>query len=196
MADKYLSKANHAKASRLNKQHLSPKKVSKKKFEYNSKSLISIDISEYEFTNFLSEETKHGASNRFYYLLNNEHECLLTEDFNESENIIKSIKGIISDIYDTESDSKLFAALDSTESEQPFFKARVKDNVGNSTSFRVFYYLNKDKNAYEIILIDPLHLAIKSRVQYKKPNRYEDMKTNSICISSIYREVKVRKTFI
>ncbi|WP_180542272.1 hypothetical protein [Staphylococcus haemolyticus] len=79
--------------------------------------------------------------------------------------------------------------------ETQFFKARVKDSFGQSTGFRLFLIKDNQTGNYPVILIDPLHLAIKSRKQYEKPNRYEDNKSNNLCISKIYKKVITTSTF-
>lgn len=59
-------------------------------------------------------------------------------------------------------------------------KAKVKDSMNCSTGFRIFLKLTKE--SYQIILLDPLHLAIPSKIQYKKGSRFEDYNANNLCM--------------
>ncbi|AHG80560.1 hypothetical protein CT138_06880 [Mannheimia varigena] len=59
-------------------------------------------------------------------------------------------------------------------------KAKVKDSMSCSTGFRIFLKLTKE--SYQIILLDPLHLAIPSKIQYKKGSRFEDYNANNLCM--------------
>lgn len=78
-------------------------------------------------------------------------------------------------------------------------KAKIKDNANRSTSFRI--YLKLTDETYKIILLDPLHLAIPSKVQYQKGYRFDDFKANNLCmrqhiilknfeLTKIYKEIK------
>lgn len=78
-------------------------------------------------------------------------------------------------------------------------KAKVKDSMERSTSFRIFLKLTKE--SYQIILLDPLHFAIPSKKQNEKGYRFEDNKGNNLCmlkhiiskeaqLTKIYRELK------
>ena len=78
-------------------------------------------------------------------------------------------------------------------------KAKVKDSMECSTSFRIFLKLTKE--SYQIILLDPLHFALPSKKQYEKGYRFEDNKGNNLCmvkhiilnetqLAKIYRELE------
>lgn len=61
-------------------------------------------------------------------------------------------------------------------------KAKVKDSMNCSTGFRIFFRIKEE--SYQIILLDPLHLAIPSKKQYQKGYRFEDNNGNNLCMAN------------
>lgn len=188
MCSKYLSR-NKSKAktrgqnSNINHKKLQPKKAPN--FTFTDKSKYSIKVEEAQFTNFLSEDKRVEFETRLHQVITqitNLDEFVNEEnDLDETENILEKISEILIQMYGQE--------FISETKETQFFKARVKDLFGRSTSFRLFLIKDNQTGNYPVILIDPLHLAIKSRVQYIEPNRYEDNKNNHLCISEIYKKI-------
>ncbi|MCH4404049.1 hypothetical protein MKR36_08155 [Staphylococcus haemolyticus] len=194
MCSKYLSKnkskaKTRAQSSNINHKKLQPKKAPN--FTFTDESKYSIKVKEAQFTNFLSEENQVEFEirlNQVITQITNLNEFVNEENgLDETDNILENISEILIQMYGQE--------FISETKETQFFKARVKDLFGQSTGFRLFLIKDNQTGNYPVILIDPLHLAIKSRKQYIKPNRYEDNKSNNLCISKIYKKVITTSTF-
>lgn len=74
-------------------------------------------------------------------------------------------------------------------------KAKVKTSFNLSTGFRIYFKITNQH--YKIILLDPLHLAIPSRQQYKKGYRFEDYKVNNLCMNKniIANDMILKRTY-
>lgn len=178
-----------AQGSNFNHNKLQPKQSPK--FIFMEESKKSVNVKEVEFTNYLSDRHKSDARLRLDTLVRNinELESFIGEEngMDETDNILNKIDIILFNMYG----SNFFQNYKETK----YFKARIKNLLGESTSFRLFLVKDIENNNYPIILIDPLHLAIKSRKQYKKPHRYEDNKGNGQCLSGIFKHISIDSTF-
>ncbi|OEK72711.1 hypothetical protein AST06_11810 [Staphylococcus saprophyticus] len=199
MCGKYL-KPNNSKASNksdktkpqnsnFNHKKLQPK--IKPKFIFMEESKKSVNVKEVGFTNFLSDKNKEETKLRLEYLTSNvnELENLVNEENgkDETDNILNNIDTILLKMYD----DNYFSNYKETK----YFKARIKTQLGQSTSFRLFLVKDIEYNNYPIVLVDPLHLAVKSSRQYEKPNRYEDNKGNGLCLSNIFNHINIKSIF-
>lgn len=75
-------------------------------------------------------------------------------------------------------------------------KAKVKTLQGLSTSFRI--YIQKTEKDYRIILLDPLHFAVPSKMQYTNKYQYKDHKSNNLCIRNhiIIKDPELNKIYL
>lgn len=94
----------------------------------------------------------------------------------EERNLDKRLREIFSLYVDADDLDKLKGNI---------YKARIKDEVGMSTGFRIFIFKDFAEEKYKIFLLDPLHLVIPSRVQYRE-NTYINNRGNGVCISSLF----------
>jgi len=146
----------------------------------------------HKFTNFQSHLTKNDCnltlSNLVLDLLDNEFKKVKFELDENIEDMSYSDKVRLCDIIN------LYSNIDISEL-SIINKAKVKDSMDRSTSFRIFLKLTKE--SYQIILLDPLHFAIPSRKQNEKGYRFEDNKWNNLCMVKhiILKEVKLTKTY-
>lgn len=158
--------------------------------------LSSKSLNKDKFTNFQSHSTKNECcltlSNLIYDLLGNEFKKVRFELDENIDDMSYHDKLRLLNILN------LYSNIDISEL-SIINKAKVKDSMGRSTSFRIFLKLTKE--SYQIILLDPLHFAIPSKKQNEKGYRFEDNKGNNLCmlkhiiskeaqLTKIYRELK------
>lgn len=145
--------------------------------------LTSKKSDEYNFTNFLNKECINDFDTTLYNLLCDVKNKVFLKNlkFDLDENI---------DLINFEEKNRLCGILNLYRDENNYIKeeslseitkAKIRTALGNSTSFRI--YINISSYDYKIILLDPLHLAMLSKIQYRKGHRYIDHKSNDLCIT-------------
>lgn len=82
----------------------------------------------------------------------------------------------------------LYISLSDLEKlDRNIYKARIKDEAGAPTGFRIFIFKDFETNQFKIFLLDPLHLVITSHIQ-RKEKTYINNRGNSMCLSELFED--------
>lgn len=161
---------------------------------FNDKSIKSVCIPEFKFTNFLSYEKNSVLIERISYFLSDINK--LKDYYNGSNSI---------DFEDKKNNQRLQKILGEYIGSFNYLKLEndsirkvsIKNHLGMNETVRVYFMLTSSFEAYEIIMLDPHHLVIPSpkavKGKRKKNNRdgqmnetYSYNENNDTCISSLF----------
>lgn len=156
---------------------LTPSADSNYKF-YSTDTTKSIKLHQNRFTNFLNDNQIGDYETRILPFLNDLKQLSYTRNAQIlSVDLNKDIREIFLR-YIQQSDFNKF--------ESDFKKYNILDAFGLSTTYRIFFYKDIERNEYIIFLIDPHHLVIPDKMT-KEQNTYKKNENNSICISIFHQ---------
>lgn len=159
---------------------LDPQKVldagDHKEIIINVNSLYSCHYETSEFINFLNKNIEKEFENYFYDFSSNSFKVNTYSYKDETDNIRTMLKEILDKQYNF------------TDEEINFMIKTRWIFDGQTTPLRLFFNLSEN-DKYELILIDPLHLAITSSLQ-REEKTYKLNVENKICISKVIKNIK------
>lgn len=182
LSPKKRRKANKKLSSKEKKTtaRLDPQKVlgveDHKEIIINVNSLYSCHYEKSEFINFLNKNIEKEFENYFYDFSCNTNKVNTYSYKDETDNIRNMLKEILDEQYNF------------TDEEISFMIKTRWIFDGLTTPLRLFFNLNCD-DKYELILIDPLHLAITSCTQ-REEKTYKLNEGNNICISKVVKNIQ------
>lgn len=142
----------------------------------NVHSFYSFHYEKSEFINFLNKNIENEFENYFYDFSSNSFKVNTYSYKDEADNIRNNLREILDDRYNF------------TDEEISFMIKTRWIFDGQTTPLRLFFNLNEN-DKYELILIDPLHLAITSTIQ-REEKTYNKNVDNKVCISKVVRNIQ------
>lgn len=175
---KFSPKNSSFKSTRFEQNRLIPENR-RKPIRIIKESLYSKHVPEAEFTNFLNKSNKGKFEDLMVDFTDNPDwifEHTLDEDAGD---ILEATKSILEATHPKMDISKI----------EFITKTRWRTLNDDSTPFRLFFVLSEDTKTFDLVLIDPMHLSIKSQVQIREKT-YTNNKDNIICISDSVGYIK------
>lgn len=166
------------KSNRFDRRRLMPENEYKP-IKIINDSLYSVHLPGAEFTNFLSKSNKDEFEGWMLDFTNNPDRAYEYTLNDESDSLEKEIKNILESCHPG-------LELDQVEF---IMKTRWTTLLDQTTPLRLYFILSDDNQTFDLVLVDPLHLSIPSRVQ-RQNNTYKNNKSNNICISTSIKHMK------